>query len=269
MVREQIVGQVVINKRDEKLIVKDCTINKHGVVETVACEMLEGGELKRFGSEPFDNGFLRFDNPDVQEEINHEIAVRLEAKNTARIASEKAYEDYKINAWEEAKQKAASRPAPVSSGNSRARTLEEMFDPRFNVRFMKKNDVCDYKEVEAKWDIVRSGWGRGINDKSDAIILISSIDKHNGFFVYHDHWTEEGDYVFSGEGSKGDQKMEGGNKAIADAIDSGKPIHLYIKTSSKTYYYQGVFKCVKYDYIQDQDEDGNVRKEYQFILRRY
>lgn len=87
-------------------------------------------------------------------------------------------------------------------------------------------------------------------------------------FVYHDHWTTDGDYIYSGEGKTGDQTMSLGNKAIVDAENDGKKIHLFVKFSPQEYYYQGVFSLVDYTYEDDKDESGNMRKEYKFRLRK-
>ena len=62
--------------------------------------------------------------------------------------------------------------------------------------------------------------------------------------------------------------MTKGNLAIRDAAKSGKEIHLFVKLSSKEYYYQGVFELADYAYEDEKDEDGNVRKEYKFRLKK-
>ena len=97
---------------------------------------------------------------------------------------------------------------------------------------------------------------------------ISSIDKKKDGFVYHDHWTTDGDYIYSGEGKTGDQKMSSGNSAIINALNDGKEIHLFVKFSPQEYYYQGIFKLIDYSYEDEKDENGNTRKEYKFRLRK-
>lgn len=99
-------------------------------------------------------------------------------------------------------------------------------------------------------------------------MLVSSIAKRKDGFVYHDHWTNDGDYIYSGEGKTGDQHLTLGNKAIADAAHDGKLIHLFVKFSPQEYYYQGVFYLVDYVYEDEKDEAGNIRKEYKFRLRK-
>lgn len=109
---------------------------------------------------------------------------------------------------------------------------------------------------------------RQIHKTSISVILISSVDKKKAGFVYHDHWTPDGDYIYSGEGKTGDQTMSSGNRAIVNATAEGKAIHLFVKFSSQEYYYQGVFEFISYTYEDDVDENGNTRKEYKFRFRK-
>ena len=87
-------------------------------------------------------------------------------------------------------------------------------------------------------------------------------------FVYHDKWTADGDYIYSGEGKTGDQTLTKGNAAIVNADRDGKKIHLFVKLSPQEYYYQGVFELVNYTHEDEEDEAGNLRKEYKFRLRK-
>ena len=43
---------------------------------------------------------------------------------------------------------------------------------------------------------------------------------------------------------------------------------LFVKFSPQEYYYQGIFELVGYKYEDEKDEDGNIRKEYKFRLRK-
>ena len=98
------------------------------------------------------------------------------------------------------------------------------------------------------------------------VVLISSVNKIGGKFVYKDRWTAEGDYIYSGEGKTGDQKMEGGNLAIKTAAEERKDIHLFVKISPMEYYYQGIFVLTDYTLEEEKDENGNNRMEYKFRL---
>ena len=62
--------------------------------------------------------------------------------------------------------------------------------------------------------------------------------------------------------------MTKGNLAIKNAERDSKAIHLFVKFSPQEYYYQGVFTLVDCSYADEQDESGNIRKEYTFRLRK-
>ena len=148
------------------------------------------------------------------------------------------------------------------------KTLDEMFGEDYHSEKLAREPILTYQQVEAEFGIRISGFGRGINLTDSTVVLISSIKKGGGYFVYHDKWTADGDYIYSGEGRVGDQSMNKGNLAIKNAARDGKTIHLFVKFSPKEYYYQGVFVLVDYTYEDDKDENGDIRKEYKFRLRK-
>lgn len=150
----------------------------------------------------------------------------------------------------------------------KSQTMDELFSKDYHVEYLAKETILTYKEVEERYGIKISGFGRGINITPCAVILISSIAKSKGNFIYHDKWTDSGDYLYSGEGKTGNQSMTKGNLAIKNAAHDGKKIHLFVKFSPQVYYYQGVFELLNYKYEDEIDENSNLRKEYKFCLRR-
>lgn len=148
------------------------------------------------------------------------------------------------------------------------KNIEDGFGADYNVKYLAKHPIFTYQQVEKQFGIKIAGFGRGINRTDSKVVLISSVEKRKNGFVYHDHWTTMGDYIYSGEGKTGNQQMTFGNKAIVDAEKEGKEIHLFVKFSSQEYFYQGVFSLIDYSYEDDKDEDGQVRKEYKFVLRK-
>ena len=143
-----------------------------------------------------------------------------------------------------------------------------MFPSDFHVEFLKRNPVLTYEEVEKEFGINLHGFGRGINITDTSIVLISYMKKDADVFVYHDHWTENGEYIYSGEGRQGNQQMKRGNWAIANASFDNRKIYLFIKFSPQEYYFQGEFICINYTQETENDADGLPRKEYKFRLRR-
>lgn len=164
-----------------------------------------------------------------------------------------------------------SEPKPEPKSEPKPILIDTRFDKDYHAEYLKKNPVYTYKEVEDHFNISLYPYGRGINITRDAIVLISiiKVDKSDyKCFVYHDHWTEDGDYIYSGEGKNGNQTNTRGNRALINAVNNGTKVQLLVKYPTKEYYYQGVFKVIDYSYEDDTDETNNIRKEYKFRIRK-
>lgn len=201
----------------------------------------------------------------VAEDASTQTAILAEIEESKRAAQEQR------QAAEAARKAEAERRATESQAVPAARnrrSIEDGFGPDYNVRHLARQPILTYQQVEEQFGIRIAGFGRGINRTDSTVVLISSIDKKKSGFVYHDRWTTDGDYLYSGEGKTGDQAMTSGNKAIVDAERDGKQIHLFVKFSPQEYYYQGIFTLVEYTYEDDKDESGNMRKEYKFRLKK-
>lgn len=204
--------------------------------------------------------FIKAENADIQASIIKSIIdakAAVDQKHQAEEAARKATEEQR-----------RTSTAILSSKSKTFKSLDEMFAPDYHAEKLARQPILTYQQVETQFGIRISGFGRGINPTENTVVLISSIGKAKGNFVYHDKWTEDGDYLYSGEGKTGHQAMTKGNLAIRDAAQNGKEIHLFVKFSPQEYYYQGIFKLVDYSYEDDQDEDGNIRKEYKFRLKK-
>ena len=146
--------------------------------------------------------------------------------------------------------------------------FDGLFGKDYHVEHLAKHPILTYQQVERDFGISLHPYGRGINPTDSTVVLISVIKKGGGYFVYHDKWSADGDYIYSGEGRVGDQIMAKGNLAIKNAARDGREICLFVKFSPQEYYYQGVFVLVDYAYEDDRDENGDIRKEYKFRLRK-
>ena len=204
--------------------------------------------------------FIKAEDSVLQQAIVGEINNAKAAAKQKRQAEEAARK-----AAEEQRRAAVVVAAPKAK---KAKTLDEMFAPDYHAEKLARQPILTYQQVEDQFGIRISGFGRGINPTDNNVVLISSIGKASGNFVYHDKWMADGDYLYSGEGKTGDQTMTKGNLAIRDAARNGKNLHLFVKFSPQEYYYQGVFELVDYTYEDEKDEDGNIRKEYKFRLRK-
>lgn len=209
------------------------------------------GVVKKFSMEIFIKG-LTFDN-DKTRELMEQAIDEAKAEKAAVEAAKKAAEEAEKSVAD-----AAAKRAKIVGG----------FDAGYHAEHLDTDEVYTYQQVEAKFGIRIAGFGRGCNPTDDSVVLISSVSQSGEHFVYHDKWDTNGDYIFSGEGRIGDQKLTARNKEIIDAEKNGKVLHLIIKFSPEEYYYQGIFKLVDYTYEDDLDEDGNTRKEYKFRIRK-
>lgn len=167
-----------------------------------------------------------------------------------------------LNESRKKKKEIDPKPEPIEFNGGR-------FGPDYNFEHLQKQPILTRQEVEEQFGFNLS-FGKGINTSrlNSNIVLISVISKEHGFFVYHDHWTQEGDYIYSGEGKNGDQSLVRGNRAIINAKDEHKTIHLFVKFSPQEYFYQGVFELIDYTYEDDFGADKKIRKEYKFRLRK-
>ena len=214
------------------------------------------GQQKRYIFEiAFRNGGLVAVDPSIQQSIIDELA---------DIDKEKAKKLSEANAESVQKNVENNTLAAINK-----KQFDALFGKDYHVEHLQREPILTYNQVEDLYKIRLTGFGRGINITDKSIILISVIKKEKGYFVYHDRWTEKGDYyIYSGEGKVGDQKFTKGNKAIANANLDGKDIVLFVKFSSTEYFYQGVFQCVEYYLEDDYDANNNIRKEYKFKLKK-
>lgn len=206
---------------------------------------------------PYPDAFAKIltaQDPAVQEEAKQLLQAKTQEEETAKKQRQ-----------EEMEQRVHAASIPVQKKH---KNIDAMFAADYNVKHLARSPIMTYQQVENDFGIQISGFGRGINPTKDSVVLISSIGKSNDKFVYHDHWTLDGQYIYSGEGMNGDQTMTKGNLAIKNAEQDGKTIHLFVKFSPQEYYYQGEFVLVDYTYENEKDEDGNLRKEYKFRLNK-
>lgn len=219
----------------------------------------------------FPEGVITLQYPQAVEKFINAIDVDVQKALTEKIKKDKesADEAKKVFLQEKEKEDERRKSALLNKqGKIVGGDLDSMFSADYNVEYLARHPILTYQEVEKQFGIKIAGFGRGINPTQTTIVLISSIKKSGNSFVYHDKWTKDGEYIYSGEGKIGDQELNKGNLAIKNAELDNKKLHLFVKFSPQEYYYQGVFKVVEYTYEDDKDEDGNMRKEYKFRLKK-
>ncbi len=63
-------------------------------------------------------------------------------------------------------------------------------------------------------------------------------------YGYEDGWTEDGVFLYGGEGQIGDMEFRGGNRALRDHVADGKDLHLFKQLGKGDVRYMGCFLCV-------------------------
>jgi|TARA_B100001093_G_scaffold440224_1_gene440617 hypothetical protein len=103
------------------------------------------------------------------------------------------------------------------------------------------------------------------NCPNNDLIFIFTKSK-SGQDIYIDEWRD--DYFFySGGGRVGDMEMTGGNKAIWNHEANNKKIHLLRGTKQSGYWeYVDQLKLVDIHYFRNNDENGDERQVFQFVL---
>ena len=107
--------------------------------------------------------------------------------------------------------------------------------------------------------------GISASAKFPVIFLInSSGGDENG---YEDGWMEDKkNYLYSGEGRYGDQKLTRGNLQICQHVQRGKRIYLFEETTDTYIKLIGEFYFIDYKESQGLDFNNQNRLIYQFIL---
>lgn len=83
---------------------------------------------------------------------------------------------------------------------------------------------------------------------------------------YEDGWSKDGSFKYTGEGQRGDMKMEGGNLAIHDHLKDGKKLLLFAAHSKAHVRLIGEFHCIGYSVTKKPDTEGILRDAFVFDL---
>lgn len=76
-------------------------------------------------------------------------------------------------------------------------------------------------------------------------------------YGYEDERAENGVFLYTGEGQKGDVEFDRGNRAIREHAKDGKDLHLFEKGKGKGYTYLGRFACPSWEYRKGPDRNGD------------
>jgi hypothetical protein len=103
--------------------------------------------------------------------------------------------------------------------------------------------------------------------KASFVMLVTGDSgKQHG---YTDQWTDDGLFVYTGEGQHGDMTLTKGNRAIRDHKEKGKSLYLFEQDKKDKRFLRclGGMECIGQSYQQAADTDGKPRKAIVFKLR--
>ena len=107
----------------------------------------------------------------------------------------------------------------------------------------------------------------GISTPANQPFIMLFTGESGEQYGYQDGWDENGVFIYTGEGQKGDMEFIRGNKSIRDHAKDGKSLQLFKSLGKRRgYRYIGEFVCSTLDHRQGLDVDGNERKAIVFHL---
>ena len=132
---------------------------------------------------------------------------------------------------------------------------------------LSPNQVYRRRDLHGAFKGQRQG---GISTpKAFPIVMLFSGDE-GAQYGYADEWSDDRQiFRYTGEGQKGDMKMQAGNLAIKEHALRGKRLLVFSKAKAPaSVQFQGDFEYVDFEWIEAPDVDGNLRKAIRFILKR-
>lgn len=85
-------------------------------------------------------------------------------------------------------------------------------------------------------------------------------------YGYHDGWTEDRVFLYSGVSHVGDMEFTGGNKAVREHAKDGRDLHLFEQVTAGRVRYLGGFACCSWHFRRAKDKSGKPRRAIIFHL---
>jgi len=106
----------------------------------------------------------------------------------------------------------------------------------------------------------------GISTPSKHPFIFLFTSERGEAYGYKDGWQEDGTFLYTGEGQRGDMTFTRGNLAIRDHAANGKSLHLFEKAHMGHVRYVSQMVCEGYYITQGRDIDGKERAVIVFVL---
>jgi hypothetical protein len=150
---------------------------------------------------------------------------------------------------------------PRSQGTLRDEARKTADSPR-RAAFVRGR-IYRRRELHAQYGGQRQG---GISTPSGQPFILLFTGETGLQYGYRDGWSEEGIFLYTGEGTKGDMSFVRGNLAIRDHVMDGKDIHLFQQVDKGHVRYVGQMICTGFHQRRAPDADGNDRQAIVFEL---
>lgn len=109
-------------------------------------------------------------------------------------------------------------------------------------------------------------WQGGISTPADESFIFLFTGEIGEAYGYKDRWTDEGLFLYTGEGQEGDMTFVRGNRAIRDHMAEGKDLYLFEYARQGYVRYIGEMVCIGHHERQGHDVHGHDRKILVFEL---
>ena len=106
----------------------------------------------------------------------------------------------------------------------------------------------------------------GISTPTNQPFILLFTGEQGEQYGYHDGWTKDGVFLYTGEGQVGDMVLVRGNRAILHHAEDGKDLHLFKYVGKGAVQYIGQMVCAGYQEREAPDRDGISRKVFVFEL---
>lgn len=107
----------------------------------------------------------------------------------------------------------------------------------------------------------------GISPSASHPLIFLFTGSSGAQYGYEDAWTDDGVFLFTGEGQTGDMEFVRGNRAIRDHVVDGKDLHLFeAEGHGQPCRYMGQFACSGWHEGTGPDRNGEERKTIIFHL---
>ncbi|MDP9475371.1 MAG: HNH endonuclease [Actinomycetota bacterium] len=110
-------------------------------------------------------------------------------------------------------------------------------------------------------------WQSGIAPSAEWPLVFLFTGQSGERYGYEDRWTDDGVFLYTGEGQVGDMGFVRGNRAVRDHAEDGRDLHLFEALGKgRGCRYLGVFACPTYEIRRGADRDGDDRRVIVFHL---